>query len=325
MRGITKIVLGVLAAGLVGFGGFVAYASNEAAKFLEQSLTVGGDTAQGSGWPEPEGPADIGYVGDPETAYGYPFETVALPTDIGDMPAWLVPPPEGMAGAERWAIFVHGIGGRRENGYRFLPTLHEAGLPVLMLSYRNDEGAPAAPEGIYAFGLTEWQDLDAAVDYALSNGAASVVLVGESMGGAVIGQFLRRATNASAVSAIVLDAPAIDFPAVMLDQMARLGVPLAGVIGRGGTMIFAARHGINLGDAVVTGPLAAFPGPLFLSHGEADRLVPVSLSNWLADARRSPTEYLRIDADHILSWKRDPERYEAALSQFLATLPAVAR
>ncbi len=325
MRGITKIVLGMLAAGLVGFGGLVAYASNEAAKFLEQSLTVGGETAQGSGWPEPEGPADIGYEGDPQAAYGYPVETLALPTDIGDMPAWLVPPPGGMAVAERWAIFVHGIGGRRENGYRFLPTLREAGLPVLMLSYRNDKGAPAAPEGMYAFGLTEWHDLDAAVDHAMANGASSVVLVGESMGGAIIGQFLRRSTNASAVSAIVLDAPAIDFPAVMLDQMARLGVPLAGLIGRGGTMIFAARHGIDLGDAVVTGPLAAFPGPLFLSHGAADRLVPVSSSDWLAQARRSPTDYLRTGADHILSWKEGPARYEAALSDFLATLLAVAR
>ncbi len=314
-------MVGLAAIGIVAFGGFLAYASNQAATFLAQSLTVGGETAQGSGWPAPQGPQDIGYVGDPGAAFGYAFEEIALAADIGDMPAWLVPPEGGNQGAERWAIFVHGIGGRRENGYRFLPVLHEAGLPVLMLSYRNDEGAPAAPEGVHAFGLTEWQDLDAAVAYALANGAGSVVLVAESMGGGIVGQFLRRSPRAERVGAIVLDAPAIDFPGVMLDQMRRLGVPLAGLVGRGGTWLFAWRTGVDFGDAVVTGPLAGFTGPLFLSHGAADRLVPIETSDWLARERRSPTDYLRTEADHILSWKEDPARYDAALSGFLATLP----
>ena len=38
------------------------------------------------------------------------------------MPAWLIRPAAGSAASESWAIFVHGIGGRRENGYRFLPV-----------------------------------------------------------------------------------------------------------------------------------------------------------------------------------------------------------
>jgi pimeloyl-ACP methyl ester carboxylesterase len=321
MRTRWKVMVGLAAIALVAFGGFLSYASNQAANFLAQSLTVGGETAQGSGWPAPERPEDIGYVGDPQAAFGYQFEDIALPTDIGDMPAWLVPPAEGMENADRWAIFVHGIGGRRENGYRFLPVLHDAGLPVLMLAYRNDEGAPAAPEGVYAFGLTEWRDLDAAVGYAVANGAGSVVLVAESMGGGIVGQFLRRSERAQRVAAIVLDAPAIDFPGVMLDQMRRLGVPLAPLVGRGGTWLFAWRTGVDFGDAVVAGPLAGFTGPLFLSHGSADRLVPVATSDWLARERRSPTEYLRTEADHILSWKEDPARYDAALSGFLATVP----
>ncbi len=314
-------VLGWLAAiAIVAAGGFLAYASNQAAGFLAQTLTVGVETAQGSGWPEPEGPADIGYVGDPAAAFGYAFANLTLATDIGAMPAWLVPPAADAKQAEDWAIFVHGIGGRRENGYRFLPALHEAGLPVLMLSYRNDEGAPAAPEGVYAFGLTEWHDLDAAVAYALAQGARSVVLVGESMGGGIVGQFLRRSERADAVSALVLDAPAIDFPGVMLAQMQRLGVPFAPLVGRGGTWLFSYRTGVDLGDAVVTGPLARYAGPMFLSHGAADSLVPIETSDWLARERRSTTEYLRTQSEHIASWKEDPARYDAALSRFLATL-----
>ncbi len=297
---------------------FLAYGSWQTARFLQSSLSVGQPTAQGSGWPAPEGPADIGYVGDPQAAFGYPFETVRLGTEIGDMPAWVIP-AGGTSADGRWAIFVHGIGGRRENGYRFLPVLHEAGLPVLMLAYRNDAGAPPAPEGVYAFGLTEWRDIEAAVEHAVDAGAASVVIVAESMGGGIAGQFLRRSALARHVSAIVLDAPALDFPGLVTSSMAAQGVPLPGLLARGGMLLFDLRTGVDFSQASVLDDFAAYPGPLFLSHGAADRLVPVQTSDRLTEMRRGPTEYLRTQADHILSWKENPRRYDDALAAFLAT------
>ena len=55
----------------------------------------------------------------------------------------------------------------------------------------------------------------------------------------------------------------------------------------------------------------------------ADRIVPVASSDHLAANRPHPTEYLRTEADHIQSWKADPDTYDAALSAFLDTLGGV--
>lgn len=285
---------------------------------LASILRVGAPTAQGSGWPAPERPEDIGYVGDPHAAYGFNFSDMVLSSDIGDMPAWLVTPD---AASKRWAVFVHGIGGRRENGYRFLPVLQDASLPTILFSYRNDEGAPKDPSGYYAFGLTEWHDLDAAVAYALANGAEDVVLVGESMGGGIVGQFLRHSDKAGSVAAIVLDAPALDFSEIVGSTVGAMGIPLAPVLTRIGIPVSGFTLPIKLGDADVRTELNAFDGPLLLTHGHTDRVVPVVGSDALVHTRAHLTTYLRTSADHIQSWHEAPERYDALLSAFLAGVP----
>lgn len=227
-----KLITWILGGAALLVCGYLVVGSWQGARILEQTLRVGAATAQNSGWPTPERPEDIGYQGDPTAAFGYSFETLSIDGELGPMPAWLVPPAAGH-NARPWAIFVHGIGGRRENGYRFLQTLHQAELPVLLISYRNDDDAPVDPSGLYAFGLTEWRDLEAAVDYATAAGAPSVVLVAESMGGGIAGQFLQRSDSASAVSAIVLDAAANDFAGILAAQMQQMHLPLAPMLARG--------------------------------------------------------------------------------------------
>jgi fermentation-respiration switch protein FrsA (DUF1100 family) len=309
-------IAGAAAAIVVAYLGIGSW---QVTRTLDSTLQVGAATPQNSGWPAPATPADIGYVGDPHQAYGYTFENVTLTNDLGNFPAWLIPPAAQQAGAP-WAIFVHGIGGRRENGYRFLPILHESGLAVLMASYRNDADAPADPSGIYAFGLTEWHDLHTAVRYAVDSGAPSVILVAESMGGAIVGQFLRQSDAAGTISAIVLDAPAVDFPAILTDQIGRMNLPLAAVLARGALLFSSLSKPVRLADAITTDEFAAFAGPIFLSHGFSDRVVPISSSEELVARRRHVIAFLRTNADHILSWKADPARYEAALAAFLNTL-----
>lgn len=285
---------------------------------LASILGVGAPTAQGDGWPAPQRPEDIGYVGDPRTAYGYDFDDVSLASDIGELPAWVVKPATA---SPRWAIFVHGIGGRRENGYRFLPVLHDAALPTLLFSYRNDEGAPRDPGGLYSFGLTEWHDLDAAVAYALEKGAKDVVLVGESMGGGIIGQFLQQSENAQVITAIVLDAPAVDFSSIVGSTVGAMGVPFGQLLAGVGVQLSGFTLPLRLGDADVRAVIEAFEGPLFLSHGHSDRVVPVADSDALVARRSHISTYLRTGSDHIQSWHENPKRYDALLAGFLSELP----
>jgi uncharacterized protein len=312
----TRAILGLLALIVL----YLLIGGWQAARLLDDTLRVGAPTAQSSGWPTPQGPADIGYVGDPGAAFQYEFQNVALAGEFGSLPAWLVPPASGALEGP-WAIFVHGIGGRRENGYRFLPTLRDAGYPVLMISYRNDSGVAPDPSGIYAFGLTEWRDLDVAVGYALEHGAGSVVLVAESMGGGIVGQFLRRSASAETVAAIALDAPAVDFHAILLDQVDRMHFPLPSALTSVALWFDGLAAPVRLGDAVTVDEFARFPGPLFLSHGFSDRVVPIGSSDRLVSERTGTTAYLRTAADHIQSWKENPVRYDQALRAFLTSLP----
>jgi ribonuclease HII len=88
-----------------------------------------------------------------------------------------------------------------------VPTLLAAGVSCLALSYRNAPGAPSSPDGRSHLGATEWEDVAAAVVAARRLGARRLVLFGVSMGGACIGELLRRHDDVDDVVAVVLDAP----------------------------------------------------------------------------------------------------------------------
>ncbi|MGH3588469.1 MAG: alpha/beta hydrolase family protein, partial [Pseudonocardia sp.] len=98
------------------------------------------------------------------------FSEIDVPGPLGSYPAWMVP-----ADGETWAVHVHGRGGSRREALRILPALHALGMSQLVLSYRNDEGAPASPDGHYHLGDTEWEDVEAGVRYALDRGARRFV------------------------------------------------------------------------------------------------------------------------------------------------------
>lgn len=257
-------------------------------------------------------PFALGYRGDPRAGLGLPFETVAVPTELGPAESWLVP----ASGGSLWAIYVHGVGGLRENGYRQLSVLHEAGLPTLLMGYRNDPWAPKGQPPFYSFGLTEWRDLEAAVTWARGRGAEEIVLVAESMGAAIAGQFLMRSGAARDVSALVLDAPALDYR-MILRSFTRWLV-FGGAIERLGLRWARVVLPADLGAAVVMDAVRDFPGPVFVVHGTADVLVPVGTSRELVAGRGAGrTEYVETRAHHLLSWQVDRGRYRTEMLAFL--------
>jgi pimeloyl-ACP methyl ester carboxylesterase len=266
-------------------------------------------------------PLAQGYRGDPEKAFGLAFETLSIDTPGGPAPAWLIPPAAGFAAGSTAAIFVHGIGGAREDGYPYLRALHAAGLPVLLITYRNDAEAPSAPEGLRLFGLTEWEDLDAAVTFMQGHGAGRFVLVGASMGGGIVGQFLARSPRAGTVSALILDAPALDAPMVLAHITDRLKLPLRSLGAKLAIPAFALTHGANLAQAAVIPVVAEFDGPVLLFHGAADRIVPPAISFAVLAERGGGTMLLHTAGDHLQSHLAEPERFDRILRGFLADLP----
>ena len=302
----------------LAFAGYVGASGYFLAKAATDLLKVGNISSILATAEPPKEPLALGYRGDPMVALSLPFEVVPIDTALGPAEAWLVPAP----GVERGrAIYVHGIAGAREDGYRHLTVLHEAGWSVLLVTYRNDTSAPDGPEGRYGFGLLEWPDLEAAVQlFSPGPDGPGLLVVAESMGGAILGQFLAQSPLADRVAAVALDSPALSFRAVIGHLAAQGGKPLPGLMARAAVLMLPGLSDLPLDQAEVLATLAAFPGPLFIAHGASDRIVPIGPSQDLAALRSGPTASLWTDADHLGSYAEDPIAYRNAFAAFLQSL-----
>lgn len=251
------------------------------------------------------------YAGDPTQALGLPSATVAIPGELGPLPAWRIPGRKST-----WAIVVHGINSTPETGLRIAPTLRRAGLPTLLITYREDLAAPPSPDGFHHMGLTEWRDLGAAARYALAHGAQRLVLVGYSMGGAIVSQFMERSPLAGRVAGLVLDAPALDWKAIISFNATRMGFPSFGALPVEwaiGTRIDADWESL---DAIQHPD--DFQLPILLFHGTEDEVVPISTSDDFAAQLPRWVTYFRVpEAGHTEEWNVDPPLYERRLETFL--------
>jgi uncharacterized protein len=259
------------------------------------------------------GHAIVGAVtaADPSQAFGLAFDDVKVPDELGPMPAWLVP-----AGGDIWAIVVHGINGTPQVGLRVVPTLHRAGLPTLLITYRDDLGAPASPDGFHHMGLTEWHDLAAAAGYALAHGARHLLLVGYSMGGAIVAQFMQRSPLASRVTGLVLDAPALNWKRILEFNATRLGFPSLGALPV--EWAIDARIDPDWDSLDALQHPDDFQLPTLLFHGTDDKVVPISTSDDFAAELPKWVTYYRVPhAGHTESWNVAPALYQRRLQGFL--------
>jgi pimeloyl-ACP methyl ester carboxylesterase len=199
----------------------------------------------------------------------------------------------------------------------------KAGMPALVITYRNDEGAPRDSSGYYRYGATEWQDLDNAVVYALEHGARRVVLFGFSMGGGIVASFLEhRPERATHVAGIVLDAPILNFRRTVGFGAAQRELPVIGgsipapLIWTAET-IASLRYGIDWERIdYLDGQWLSVPA--LVLHGTADKTVPIATSDAFAAAFPQLVREIRVPgAGHVEAWNTDPGRYTTEVSAFL--------
>ena len=248
---------------------------------------------------------------DPLTWLGIEFENVTIPARVGALPAWWIPGRDST-----WAVFVHGRAATRAEVLRMLPAYRALDLPCLILAYRNDAGAPQVDGGRFRLGATEWEDLEDAVRYAKSHGARDVVVVGCSMGGGIVAQFLRRSSDRAFARAAVLDAPVLDWSAV-LDEAARQR-HVSGAITELGKWVASLRTGLRWSELEQAPHAAAFSTPMLILHGDADDVVPIAVSEKFAKARPDLVTFHAIaGAGHVESANVDREGYAATIVAWL--------
>ena len=252
------------------------------------------------------------YPGDPLTAFGLPFREVTYPSPLGDFPAWHV---EGSS--DTWVVVVHGRGAPLRECLRVMPEFSRLGLSVLAISYRNDAGAPAGPDGFHRFGETEWQDLESALQFAIGQGARSFVLMGYSMGGGIIASFMHQSALRDKVLRLVLDSPMLDLNLVVRNGARQLG--LIQFLTPVGKLVSSLRFGLNWDALDYVRRANMLDVPVLLFHSPDDGITPIEASERLAKKRPDIVTLVPCEkAIHACAWNKDPEGYGKTLRRFLA-------
>jgi len=258
---------------------------------------------------------------------GLPYSDVAVPTDLGLAPAWLIP---SAAATDRWVIQVHGRAVSRPETLRAVPVFHEAGYTSLLISYRNDGDAPRTSDYRYGLGDTEWRDVDAAMRYAIEHGARHLVLMGWSMGGATVLQALTRSSSADRVSGVILESPVVDWVTALDFQgkVNRLPAPLRwGVLQllshRWAGRLTGQSEPIDLRRLDLVARAGELDKPILLFHSEDDGYVPATASTALAQARPDIVRFEHfMTARHVRLWNYDAARWNSAITAWLSDLGA---
>jgi hypothetical protein len=251
------------------------------------------------------------YEGTPDDL-GLAYEDVAIPSPAGELPAWSLP-----GDSDTWVIAVHGANGDREEALRALPTLVEAGLPTVVLRYRNDPGVPT-DDDLLRLGSAEWQEVEAAMAWARAQGAQRFVLYGWSMGGAIVMQALDRAEGRDLVDAVVLDGPVLDWTATLRLQAQDRGLPT--VLADVAAQVTEWRLSMEFDDFDWVARADEIAVPVLAFHGPDDTYVAWEPTRDVAAARPDVVTFVQVDgAGHTRSWNADPAAYADALRQFLET------
>ena len=267
-----------------------------------------------SGW---SGQATDG-VYTPESVSGIEYKNIFYESNIGSFPAYLT--SDGENGI---VIFVHGFRGnyaREVFSLMRAKDLAELGYRSMVIAYRNDRGLPKDPSGIYQYGVTEWEDIDAAVDEARKYNE-NIVLFGISGGGGPVSSWIENSSDLSKVNGIIYEAPVISFwESVEVNGAARFPW-LPEALFSYFKIVTELRYGVDFDsmdfrEAVINSSI-----PTLLFHGDDDEWVPVEMSDLIAQSRDTNFTYIRYEnVGHVTSWNADPDNYIYQLDLFLGGL-----
>ena len=241
------------------------------------------------------------------------YHDVSFESELGTLTGWHIPED-----TNHWIIGIHGHRSYRTETMRFVPTFQKCGLNVLLSDYRNDENAPIDKGGYHMFGLTEWPDLESAVNFCKANGAEKIFLMGHSMGGAILMKYLLESPTASIISGAILESPALDLNKII--EMKAAEIPL---LPRGAEYpvkkLVSRMVGLRWEDLNYLKRTEELSTPMLLKHSQADETVPVSLSDQLATQRPDIVTYLRLEnALHAAAWNTDKEVVESSIGTFIS-------
>ena len=224
-------------------------------------------------------------------AYGLKFEAVTLATTDGEkLAAWWVP-REHAAGT---ALIFHGNAGNISQRIDYLTMFHRLGYASLIVDYRGYGQSTGSPseDGTY-------RDAEAAWDWLTKErgmAAADIVVLGESLGGAVAIWLAARVKPRALVIASsftsVPDLGAQVYPFLPVRLISRFSYD-------------------NLSM------LRSVEAPVLVAHSPDDDIIPFAHGRALFEAAREPKQFLEMRGGHNDGFIFMREEWVKQLAAFL--------
>lgn len=145
---------------------------------------------------------------DPQ-ATGYDYTEVSIESVGVLRPAWVFPG----GSSDHWVIHLHGVKSSRASALRGIPVVQRLGYTSLVPSFYADSESEGR-EGA-TLGLREAVDVEAAIRFAIENGAQTVTLFGWSMGGTIALILADEFEFRDRIANLVLIGPALNWRAAI--------------------------------------------------------------------------------------------------------------
>lgn len=229
-------------------------------------------------------------------SYGLEYEELQLVAEDGvRLHGWFIPFP----GASRTILILHGNGGNIADRLPWMERLHALGAHLLIFDYRGYGRSAGKP-----FEAGVYRDAQAAYDWwaAREQGKdASLVLLGESLGGAVAVHLAAKVSP---------DGLVLQSTFTSAWDMAKTMMPI-GLLQPLMNVHFDSAHTI-----------AGVRCPKLMLHGTGDAVVPFRLGEKLFELAPPPKEFCRVPgAGHNDLVEIAGEEYFRRLQAFLVQIP----
>ena len=224
-------------------------------------------------------------------AYGLAFEPVTIPTEDNErLAAWWVP-AEGALGA---VLFFHGNAGNISHRLDYLAMFNRLRYSTLIVDYRGYGQSTGSPseEGTYRDARASWNYLR----QARAVREQDIVVVGESLGGAVAAWLAARERPRAAVVASTLtsvpDLGAQIYPFLPVRLLSRFSYDSLSAV-------------------------KAIRAPLLVAHSRGDDIIPYAHGRALYEAANEPKEFLELAGGHNDGFLFMRKEWVDALGAFL--------
>lgn len=224
-------------------------------------------------------------------AYGLAFDPVIIATADGEkLAAWWVPAER----ARGTVLIFHGNAGNISHRLDYLTMFHRMGYSSLIIDYRGYGQSTGSPseEGTYRDAEAAWRWLTSERGVK----AGDVVLLGESLGGAVAAWLAARVTpRALVLASVFTSVPELGaqvYPFLPVRLISRFSYDTLGAL-----------KSVNV--------------PVLVAHSRDDDIIPFTHGRTLYEAANEPKQFLEMRGGHNDGFLFMRQEWVAQLSAFL--------